>query len=177
MPARSGLGHNQARVWLHITGAQNMPKIDESLFVDDEQLDHTIEQEKLYVSFLTINPPKPLTIREIIRRIGRICRTNSGLTDNERAFLTDFATAADRGEFIAEFFLRATVEEGEQLKSRDIRMSDIDDGNVAWVGLHRFFGMYVVNYTYEDQNEYGPFTNRKDANAVFSAVRVINTPF
>ena len=46
-----------------------------------------------------------------------------------------------------------------------------EDEDTGWVGLHRFFGMYVVNCTQygEGQDDYGPFAKQKDAIAVFDA--------
>src|SRR5262249_28737591 len=49
------------------------------------------------------------------------------------------------------------------------RIPDTDFG--GWIGLHRFFGMYVVNHTEygEGQDDFGPFANIKDGRAVFDA--------
>ena len=64
-----------------------------------------------------------------------------------------------------------------RIESEDIRDKDIWGG---WVGLHRFFGMYVVNFTQygEGQDEYGPFANKKDGLDMFGAVVAVRTcPF
>jgi hypothetical protein len=100
------------------------------------------------------------------------------LSDAERAFLTEFATATDRGSFIENDFIWHAVNEGKQVKAYTYRRPDVDllgldlDGVAGWVGLHRFFGMYVANYTQygEGQDEYGPFATREDADDAFSAI-------
>jgi hypothetical protein len=43
-------------------------------------------------------------------------------------------------------------------------------------GIHRFLGLYVVSSTQEEQNFWGPFAKRKEANAIFSRVVVLYEP-
>jgi len=108
---------------------------DGSRFVDADLLDFVIHQEHLYGKI-----PEPLTIRAIIYLIGKLWRTNTTLSDAERAFLADFAAASDRGAFIEDCFLRAAVDGGKRLDTYIHRAADAgEDG--SWVGLHRFFGM------------------------------------
>jgi hypothetical protein len=85
--------------------------------------------------------------------------------------LTNFAAASDRGAFIEDSFLRATVEGGRTLKTYTYRIPDVDE-DAGWVGSHRFFGMYVINHTQygEGQDDYGPFAKQKDTNAAFAAI-------
>jgi hypothetical protein len=136
-----------------------------SVFVDDDQLNYTIHQERLYGQ-----NAQPLTVRAIIHLMGKAWRSTKPLSDAETAFLTDFAAASDRGTFIEDRFLRAAIEGGNTLKSYTSRAADADE-DAGWVGLHRFLGMYVVNWTQygEGQDDYGPFAKQKDAKAVFDA--------
>jgi hypothetical protein len=137
---------------------------DGSAFVDDDKLDYTIHQPEDYNQFA-----KPLTVRAIIHLIGKFVRTTTRLSDAERAFFTDFASGEDRDIAIEDSFLAAAVEGGKELKTYSYRIPDTDFG--GWIGLHRFFGMYVVNTTQygEGQEDYGPFANIKDGKAVFDA--------
>ena len=68
-------------------------------------------------------------------------------------------------------FLITAIEGGNTLKTYSHR-GEAEDGlteDTSWVGLHRFFGLYVVNCTLygEGQDDYGPFAERKDAKAAF----------
>jgi len=142
-------------------------------FVDDDQLNYTIHQERLYGQ-----TAEPLPVRAIIHLIGKALRSIKPLSDAEATFLNDFAAASDRGTFIEDRFLNAAVEGGNTLKSYTCRAANADEAEDAgWVGLHRFFGMYVVNCTQygEGQDEYGPFAKQKDAKAVFDAALAFNT--
>ena len=137
-------------------------------FEDDDQLDFAIHQDRLYG-----RTPEPLTVRAIIRQMEKVCRTTNTVSNAERKFLAEFAAASDRGAFIEDCFLRAAVEGGNTLKTYTHRREDVDEDHVdeetGWVGLHRFFGMYVVNCTRygEGQDDYGPFARRKDAKTAF----------
>jgi hypothetical protein len=115
---------------------------------------------------------EPLTVRAIIQIIGKMWRTTAALSDGERAFLCNFAAAKDRGAFIEERFFDATLNCGKELKSYSYRRNEGSDEDDGWVGLHRFFSMYVINCTEygEGQEEYGPFAKKRDALAVFDAV-------
>ena len=64
-------------------------------------------------------------------------------------------------------FLRGALEHGRTLKTYEDR--DADNEVAGWVGLHRFFEMYVVNWTQygEAQDLYGPFAKEKDAEDFF----------
>ena len=143
-------------------------------FVDDDELDFAIHQGRLY--FVVGKPPEPLTVRAIIQLMGKIWRTSTALSAPEWAFLVDFAAAVDRGAFMQDRFLQAAVEGGETLKTYTHRDADADE-DAGWFGLHRFFGMYVVNWTQygEGQDEYGPFAKKKDAKAVFDNKIALNT--
>jgi hypothetical protein len=144
-------------------------------FADGDQSDYTIHQGRLY----GLTPETPLTVRAIVHRIGRIWRANT--------FLTDFASEADpngRALFIEDRFLGDAIEGGKTLETYTYRMPDVDedagwvDEDAGWVGLHRFFGMYVVNSTQygEGQDDFGPFANIKDGKAVFDAVISLYVP-
>jgi hypothetical protein len=67
--------------------------------------------------------------------------------------------------------LQAAIEGGKELKTYSYRIPDTEEDFGGWIGLHRFFGMYVVNTTQygEGQEDYGPFANIKDGKAVFDA--------
>jgi hypothetical protein len=141
---------------------------DGNAFVDDEKLDYAIHQPDYYNEFA-----KPLTVRAIIHLIGKFVRTTTRLSDAERAFFTIFASDADhmgRDLIIEDRFLCAAIEGGKTLKTYANRIPGGEDLG-GWIGLHRFFGMYVVNTTEygEGQEEYGPFANIKDGKAVFDA--------
>ena len=138
---------------------------DGSAFVDDEKLDYAIHQPDYYDQVA-----KPLTVRAVIHLIGKFVRTTTRLSDAERAFFTDFARASeDRDIAIEDGFLQAAIEDGKTLKTYEHRVPGEDVG--GWIGLHRFFGMYVVNTTqYGEGHEYlGPFANIKEGKAVFDA--------
>lgn len=140
--------------------------------INDESLDYTIYQERLYMA----ETADPLTVRAIIHQIGKSCMTVK-LSNSERAFVADFATAEDRGTFIEDRFLRAAIEGGKTLRTHTSRNPDeVEDA--GWVGLHRFFGMYVVNCTQygEGQDDYGPFAKMKDARVVFDSAVLFNLP-
>jgi hypothetical protein len=66
--------------------------------------------------------------------------------------------------------LSAAIEGGKTLKTYKYRIPGEEDFG-GWIGLHRFFGMYVVNTTQygEGQEDLGPFANIKDGKAVFDA--------
>ena len=107
-------------------------------------------------------------------------RSTKPLSEAEAAFLAQFAAQNDRGTFIEDTFLRAAIEGGETIKTYTCRGPDAnededkdgeEDNDTGWVGLHRFFGMYVINCTQygEGQDDYGPFAKKKDAEAVFDA--------
>src|SRR5262249_14639576 len=139
---------------------------DGSAFVDDDKLDYTIHQRDYYDQFA-----KPLTVRAIIQLIGKFVRTTTRLSDAERAFFTDFARAGEGRDLIIEDrFLRAAIEGGKEIKTYSYRIPGEEDFG-GWIGLHRFFGMYVVNDTQygEGQEDYGPFANIKDGKAAFDA--------
>lgn len=137
----------------------------------DDQLDFTIGQDRIDPDRLFGEIPEPLTVRSIIDQIEKISRTNATLTKAERAFLADFVAASDRGSFIENSFLRAAVEGGKTLKADSWHMPD-EDEDAGWIGLHRFFRMYVVNHTHygEGQNDFGPFAKQKDGKAAFDVV-------
>jgi hypothetical protein len=99
-----------------------MAEIGENLFVDGDQLDYTIHQGKSYGRIA-----EPLTVRAIIRRIGKIWRENTTLSDGERAFLTKFAAAGDRGAFIEDCFFGAAIEGGKSLETYTYGMPDVDE--------------------------------------------------
>jgi hypothetical protein len=140
-----------------------------STVVDKDELNFTMHQGRLEI-------PEALTIRAIIQIIGEVWRTTATLSDGECAFLSAFAAAEDRGALIEECFFSSALDCGKELKSYSYRRegNDEDDG---WVGLHRFFGMYVVNWTEygEGQEEYGPFAKEGDALAVFDAAVMHST--
>ena len=139
---------------------------DGSAFVDDGKLDYAIHQPDYYNEFA-----KPLTVRAIIHLIGKFVRTTTRLSDSERAFLASFVAASDRGTFIEDRVLSAAIEGGKELKTYSYRIPDTEEDFGGWIGLHRFFGMYVVNTTQygEGQENFGPFANIKDGKAVFDA--------
>jgi hypothetical protein len=133
-------------------------------FVDDDQLDYTIQQgQELY-----IKTPEPLTIMAIINRLGKVWRTATTLSDAELTFLASFAAASDRGGFIEDNFLDDAMSGGVELKTY-VHRYEGEDEDAGWSGLHRFFGMYVVNWTQygEGEDRYGPFSKKKDAETVF----------
>jgi hypothetical protein len=138
-----------------------------SAFLNDDRLDITIHQGRLWYGRI----PKPLTIRAIIYLIGKIWRANTRLSDAERTFLIDFAGASERGLFIEDSFFGAAIDGGKTIKTYSYRLPEANE-DAGWVGLHRFFGMYVVNHSQygEGQDEFGPFAKQKDGNAAFSAV-------
>ena len=116
-----------------------------SAFVDDEKLDYAIHQSDYYNQFA-----KPLTVRAIIHLIGKFVRTTTRLSDAERAFFTILASDADREGrdlIVEDRFLRAAIEGGKELKTYSYRIPDTEEDFGGWIGLHRFFGMYVVNTT------------------------------
>jgi len=141
---------------------------DGSAFVDDDKLDYTIHQRDYYDKYDKV--AKPLTVRAIIHLIGKFVRTATRLRDAERTYLASFAAASDRGTFIEDRFLRAAIEGGKEIKTYSYRIPGEEDFG-GWIGLHRFFGMYVVNNTQygEGQEDYGPFANIKDGKSVFDA--------
>jgi hypothetical protein len=145
--------------------AETLRLLGGGAFVDDDKLDYTIHQRDYYDQ-----AAKPLTVRAIIHLIGKFVRTTTRLSDAERAFFTDFARAGeDRDIAIEDRFLRAAIEGGKTLKTYEHRVPGEDVG--GWIGLYRFFGMYVVNNTQygEGQENFGPFANIKDGKAVFDA--------
>ena len=137
-------------------------------FLDDDGFEYTIHQETWP------DVPKPLTVGSIISRIGEVWRTNTRLSDAEQAFLTAFAAAVDRDQFIENNFFDDAVNEGKTIEEYTYR--DMPDGeneeDAGWVGLHQFFGMYVVNATQygEGEDKFGPFANRKDAKDAFDRI-------
>jgi hypothetical protein len=80
---------------------------------------------------------------------------------------------------IEDSFLQAALEDGTTLKTfttyadneREEDDADKEREASGWYGLHRFFGMYVVNSTQygEGQDLYGPFAKKTDAEAVLDA--------
>jgi hypothetical protein len=141
---------------------------DGNAFVDDEKLDYAIHQPDYYNQFA-----KPLTVRAIIQLIGKFVRTATRLSDAEQTFFIKFASDTGRedpGLFVEDRFLRAAIEGGKELKTYSYSIPDTE-GFGGWIGLHRFFGMYVVNTTQhgEGQEDLGPFANIKDGKAVFDA--------
>jgi hypothetical protein len=62
-----------------------------------------------------------------------------------------------------------------ELREENYRLGDETGG---WFGIHRFLGLYVVNSTQygEGQDLFGPFAKRKEANAIFNLVVVLDTP-
>src|SRR5262249_55816543 len=144
---------------------------DGSAFVDDDKLDYTIHQREYYDQ-----AAKPLTVRAIIHLIGKFVRTTTRLSDSERTFLASFAAASDRGTFIEDRFLRAAIEGGKELKTYSYRIPDTDFG--GWIGLHRFFGLYVINNTEygEGQEDFCPFSNVKEGKAVFDPGIGVSVP-
>lgn len=89
----------------------------------------------------------------------------------ERGFLRKFAAAKDRGALIDENFFDAALTCGKRLKPDRYRNEDMDE-DTGEVGLHRFFGMYVVRWTQygEGQDEFGPFAKKDDALRLFYTV-------
>lgn len=157
----------------------------ESSSADNEELDFAIAQERLYDQAV-----EPLTVRAIIDRIGKKSHSSSAtLSPGERAFLARFEAQEDRGAFIEDEFLSQALENGTTLEAYTTYFGEDDadtkreDNNAAkerevsgWYGLHRFFGMYVVNSTQygEGQDEYGPFARKKDAKAILDAAFSLN---
>jgi hypothetical protein len=120
---------------------------------------------------------QPLTIRAIINHLTK--QQTTEMSDNERAFLADFSGEEDQGGFIDDRFLHAAIEDGERVREEGYRLGGEHDEPGGWFGLSRFFGLYVVNWTQygEGQENYGPFSQREEAEAVFQAAVALNTPF
>lgn len=128
------------------------PVLDEgSPIADDDELDFTIHQERLYGQ-----TAEPLTVRAIINRIGKKSRSSTAtLSAAEGAFLARFEAAEDRGAFIENSFLRYAIEGGTTLKTCTTYFDDDaenergdDDADKereasGCFGLHRFLGKHV----------------------------------
>jgi hypothetical protein len=143
-------------------------------FADDEKLDFTIHQAELYG--LKANP---LTVRMIIRQIGKIWRAATRLGASELAFLVEFAGDSDRGGFVENSFLDAALSAGA-VKTYTYRRKAEDGGEdeeLGEINLHRFFDMYVVNSVHwgEGDDTFGPFANKKDGKEAFYAEITNNT--
>jgi hypothetical protein len=139
--------------------------------LDDNELEFTIYQGDFFRKVAeqsTGRPIEPLTVRAIIRQIAKWCTTGT-LNKAERAFLVAFGAAKDKSALIEGGFFDVAMEVGSTLRSHSIR--DANRESIGWCGLHRLFGMYVVNATQygEGQDEFGPFAKKKDAKAVFDA--------
>jgi hypothetical protein len=167
-------GKGRRKTFKHRRNAEAFAEIlrllgDGSAFVDDDKLDYAIHQRDYYDE-----DAKPLTVRAIIRLIGKFVRTATRLSDAERAFFTTLVSDPDREGrdlIIEDRFLRAAIEGGKELKTYSYRIPDTEEDFGGWIGLYRFFGMYVVNTTQygEGQEDFGPFANIKDGKAVFDA--------
>jgi hypothetical protein len=142
---------------------------EEHPIVDNDELDFTIHQQRVYGQ-----PAEPLTVRAIIDGIEKLRHSSTAtLTDAERDFLTDFIAVEGRGAFIETWFLHAAVENGRTLKTcttyfDDDKEREDNDAHKerepsGWFGLHRFFDMYVVNWTQygEGQDEYGSLCQKE----------------
>jgi hypothetical protein len=135
--------------------------------IHDDELEYVIHQPDLYG-----RQAHPLTVRAIINHLAK---RRAKLSDNERAFLADFSAAEDRGLFIEDRFLRAAIEGGETVREENYQLDGEPGGRF---GISRFFGLYVIHVIQygEGQEDYGPFGERKEAEAVFDAVVALNTP-
>jgi hypothetical protein len=172
-------GKEKRKTFKHRCDAEAFTEIlrvfgDGTVFIDDDKLDYAISQRDYYGEVA-----KPLTIRAIIHLIEKFIHTTTRLSDSERAFFTTLASDADcegRNLIIEDRFLRAAIEGGKTLKTYSYHVPDSDYG--GWIGLHRFFGMYVVNTTEygEGQEDFGPFANIKDGKAVFDAAIALGVP-
>jgi hypothetical protein len=139
---------------------------------DDGELNFTIHQRSLYGQTV-----KPLTVRAIIDHSTMRQRGAATLSDAERSFLADFEVAKDPGAFIEDAFLQAAIN-GKRLREENYRRGGEQDEEGGWFGIHRFLGLYVVNSTQygEGQDLFGPFAERKEADAIFDAVVFLDTP-
>jgi hypothetical protein len=88
--------------------AETMRVLDEgSAFVDNRERDNTISSQKSVPDL-----PEALTVGSIISQIEQVWRIRARLSNAERAFLTEFATAADRVSLIEDCFLSDAIEGG-----------------------------------------------------------------
>ena len=143
---------------------------------NDDELNFTIHQRRL--PSLSGRTPTPLTVRAIIDHITIRQRGAATLSDAERSFLADFGVADDPGAFIEDKFLRAAINDGKTLHKESYRLGGEQDEEGGWFGIHRFLGLYVINFTQygEGEDEFGPFAKRKEANAFFYTLVAFDTP-
>jgi hypothetical protein len=74
--------------------------------------------------------------------------------------------------------LDAAIDGGKELRGKKYRLGGEKNEVGGWVGIHRFLGLYVINFTQygEGQELFGPFAKRKEANEIFDDVFSLYTP-
>ena len=115
---------------------------------------------------------RPMTVGAIIQHLAR--QKADKITDKERAYLRAFYAAKNQAGFI-EDFLSIAVGDGRTLRAKSFKVGGEDGG---WFGINRFFGLYVVVFSQYGEGQDGAwaFPSRKDADAVFGLVMMLNTP-